>query len=102
MTQAPKFEVEYDGSKSLITLNGEKVTTWNDDANQDYPEDLTWDRDISGLVIASIEAGYNLGQKKKVEMLEAKLDFWKNQAFNLVSNKEYQLMLDKELEEEWK
>jgi len=42
-----------------IFLNGELMVDWYDDANIDYPEDLTWSRDIGKLV-------------KQVERLKAK------------------------------
>lgn len=33
-----------------ILYNGEKIVCWNNNANVSYPEDLTWDRDIGGLI----------------------------------------------------
>lgn len=33
-----------------IFFNGELFVNWDDSANSNYPEDLTWDRDISMLI----------------------------------------------------
>jgi hypothetical protein len=38
----------------MIFFNGELIVSWCDDAARNYPEDLTWDRDIS-LLIGQVE-----------------------------------------------
>jgi hypothetical protein len=46
-----RFEASnLDSTFHAIFYNGEVVVSWNDNANVDYPEDLTWNRDISVLI----------------------------------------------------
>jgi len=40
------------------------VFAWNDNANIDYPEDLTWGRDLSEIFSAGIRAGKMLAKDK--------------------------------------
>lgn len=40
-----------------VILNGQEVGTWDDEANCDYPEDLTWGRMISELFYEGVAAG---------------------------------------------
>jgi len=48
----PKGRVEYNDldSKHVIFYNGEPIVIWDDEAVRNYPEDLCWTRDISGLL----------------------------------------------------
>ena len=52
-----KNVIDYNSKTMEITYNGKVIATWNDDALIDYPEDLTWDRDIGSLVKQVFKAG---------------------------------------------
>ena len=56
-----KLELYYDEENCEILLNGVKIASWNDEAVQDYPEDLTWRRDIGVLVRECVDNAYKLG-----------------------------------------
>lgn len=56
--------IEYDEETCLITLDGKVIGDWNEDAPRDYPEDLTWDRYISGLFLQAFEAGYRFAKEE--------------------------------------
>jgi hypothetical protein len=43
-----------------IFVNGELRLSWSDSAARDYPEDLTWERMIGGLVDDAISIGKEL------------------------------------------
>jgi hypothetical protein len=49
-------------NKNMILLfkDGELVYTWNNDAQVDYPEDLSWDRMIRDVFMS----GYKLGKQE--------------------------------------
>jgi hypothetical protein len=49
-----RFECSNLDGYHAIFFNGEKIVDWDDDAARCYPEDLTWDRDIS-LLISQVE-----------------------------------------------
>ena len=60
------YTVEYSDthpqSDRMILIRNEKgdvVFQWDDEANADYPEDLTWGRMIGDV----FEAGYKLGRE---------------------------------------
>jgi hypothetical protein len=53
-----KIKLTYDEETCLITDDkGNVVAEWNDWAICDYPEDLTWARDISKLVTNAYLSG---------------------------------------------
>lgn len=43
-----------------VFANGKKVLVWNNNANCDYPEDLTWERNIAEVFYAGIDAAKHL------------------------------------------
>ncbi len=57
------LEISYNPDTSEILFRDKVVAHWNDSANTDYPEDLTWNRDISSLFIAGFEAGFNAARE---------------------------------------
>lgn len=59
-----KYNLIYDKETCEITVNGKLVTTWNDEAAFDYPEDLTWCRLISGIITDAFEAGLEFGRNE--------------------------------------
>lgn len=52
----------YDHENDLVKLykNGECIFTWHDNAHRDYPEDLTWTRDIGSLFWQAFKLGKGL------------------------------------------
>lgn len=59
----PDITVEYEenchgDTVVVIKHKGKQVFIWYDNANVDYPEDLSWSRMISNV----FEAGFDLGQ----------------------------------------
>ncbi len=63
-----RFEVTDLDFMRYIFFDGKCIVTWNDEAHCDYPEDLTWDRDISTL-ISQIETLKDLEWKKSLRSL---------------------------------
>lgn len=45
-----------------IVLNGKIVFEWPDDANTSWPEDLTWDREISCVFDSGVQLGIKLAK----------------------------------------
>lgn len=43
-----------------VFLNGKQVFTWSDHSNIDWPEDLTWDREIGAVFDLGVEIGKKL------------------------------------------
>lgn len=43
-----------------VILNGEQVMSWYDGSNCDWPEDLTWDREISAVFDMGVKIGRSL------------------------------------------
>lgn len=52
------------GNNTRVVLNNEIIFEWNNDANINYPEDLTWSRHISGVYAAGVSAGSLLEKNK--------------------------------------
>ena len=50
------------GNESMvyIVLDGKQVMSWYDGANCDWPEDLTWDREISAVFDMGIKIGRSM------------------------------------------
>lgn len=69
--------IKYDEDSSLITLDGKEIGQWNDNASCDYPEDLIWRRDISGLFLQSFRSGYDEGYKAAESQLKQERDEYK-------------------------
>ena len=57
-----KFDLKYNEETMEIILDGKVVSSWNDEAIQNYPEDLIWCREISGLFLNGVKAGYELAK----------------------------------------
>lgn len=51
----------------IVISNGNVCFTWNDSANIDYPEDLTWNRLISNVFHDGVQAGINYMKSKADE-----------------------------------
>jgi len=49
-----------DCDRVLVFYNKKLVFIWDDNAHHDYPEDLVWDRDISGIFYAGVELGQKI------------------------------------------
>ena len=56
------MKLTYDNDTCEIKYNGVVIGEWNDNANQDYPEDLSWNRDIGRLVSKIFESGFIQGK----------------------------------------
>ncbi len=52
-----QVDTNHDDRVVSVYVNGELHFEWNDDANIDAPEDLTWHRDLSSIFWAGVEAG---------------------------------------------
>ncbi len=58
-----EYEFNYENAPCVrVMIKGEVVFTWNDDANIDYPEDLTWGREIGELFHKAFALGYKQGK----------------------------------------
>lgn len=55
-----------------IFYNGESIVRWDDEAVRNYPEDLTWDRDIS-LLVSQVEKLKELEIKDKIKKMMARI-----------------------------
>ncbi len=72
MNKGHEYETKYyvdkynDGGDHWIqiTHDGNIVYEWNDNANIDYPEDLSWSRDLSKIFEAGVKLGKLLAKDK--------------------------------------
>ena len=48
-----------------LILDGKEVMSWYDGSNCDYPEDLTWDREISAVFDMGVKIGKQLKETKR-------------------------------------
>lgn len=62
-----QFTLTHNQETGAISLNGKVVTHWDNEATIHYPEDLTFDRDISTLVREAIQTGYDLALEEMKE-----------------------------------
>lgn len=53
--------ISYADGDGIIYCKSKQIGTWNNEANCDYPEDLTWYRDIGSLYRESFKAGAEHG-----------------------------------------
>ena len=65
-----RFECSDLDGYHVIYFDGEQIVTWCDDAASSFPEDLTWDRDISLLIeqvekLAALEAAEIMNKRAK-------------------------------------
>ena len=51
----------------VVTVDGHIVTTWNDEASWDYPEDLVMRRDIGSLIAKVFKAGQDYQRRNPSE-----------------------------------
>lgn len=49
-----------DATQVDVFLDGNLVFTWNNEANLDYPEDLTWNREIASIFYKGVEVSKKL------------------------------------------
>lgn len=49
--------LEYNSETLEISYQGKIVGKWSNEAIHDYPEDLTWDRDIGSFAVEMFKAG---------------------------------------------
>ena len=73
-----KFEVKQTEDSQgdaifTVFLNGESVFIWDDSANVDYPEDLSWSRLISDCFYSGVDAGMK-AQAAEIESLKRLLN----------------------------
>lgn len=47
-----------------VVYNGERVFMWNDLSHVDFPEDLTWKRDVSEIFWAGVRLGQLLPKEE--------------------------------------
>lgn len=67
-----RSEITYNDETCEITFNGDVIGTWNDEANCNYPEDLTWSRTIGSLVTdCSIATAHWARRQAITEVIEA-------------------------------
>lgn len=69
-----KFEVKQTEDSQgdaifTVYLDGESVFVWDDSANSDYPEDLSWNRLISDTFYSGVSAGVK-SQSAEIEIYE--------------------------------
>lgn len=63
MSRPKAFEIRRTGAEEeviTVYLGNDPVFEWNDDANVNYPEDLTWGRVISQVFWDGVKAGQKL------------------------------------------
>ena len=61
-----QFRVEFnDDNKVEVFLDDEKVFEWNEESNFNYPEDLTFVRDLSDIFYDGVLAGIKLAEAAK-------------------------------------
>lgn len=58
-------KLELDSENGGIKHGDELISNWREEAYEDYPEDLIWERDIGELVRDVAKAAFNAGQKCK-------------------------------------
>ena len=61
-----RYELVYAGKFTNIVYDNKIYGEWNNEANIDYPEDLTLERDLSEL----IEIGILIGKQMKTDEKE--------------------------------
>ena len=63
------YKVKITDSAVKVKMNGKTVFEWDNNANVNYPEDLTWERMIGGVFENAFELGkqFNYLNKKKKE-----------------------------------
>lgn len=64
-----KIKLQYNSGSCEIKADGVVIAGWNDDANSDYPEDLTWSRDIGSLCERIYESAERRGLEKSINEL---------------------------------
>jgi hypothetical protein len=64
MPSEPVPKLKFDSETCTISVNGEEIGKWNDEASIDYPEDLIWRRDIGSFAHEMYMAGFKAGQAK--------------------------------------
>ena len=62
-----RSEITYNDETCEITFSGTVISTWNDEANCSYPEDLTWSRTIGSLVTDSFTSGARLAREQTIK-----------------------------------
>lgn len=67
--KADMKEFEYDYETMEIKYKGIVIGKWNNEAHYDYPEDLTWDRDIGSFAREMFLAGRTATLKEILEAL---------------------------------
>ena len=75
--EANGIRIKYDEESGIISLDGKEIGKWNDEASNDYPEDLIWRRDIGDFHDKALKAGHEAATafwlpliEKAVEMAE--------------------------------
>lgn len=85
-------KIKYDDESGIISLDGKEIGQWNDNANQDYPEDLIWRRDISGFHHQAFKAGHESATNRLLPLLEKAVEmaeFYSDELKHCVVGKKY-------------
>jgi hypothetical protein len=72
-------QIIYVEENGEIMLDGKVIGEWNNEANYDYPEDLTWSRTLGGFHDTAFKAGYTAALNDlqgKVDGLVEALEFY--------------------------
>lgn len=62
--------IKYDEESCIISLDDKEIGQWNNEASQDYPEDLIWRRDISGFHHKAFKAGHESATNRLLPLLQ--------------------------------
>lgn len=59
-----KIHTIYGNESTVYLVHKDKIIyEWNNNSNTDYPEDLTWERDISEVFYSGLKLGMDLSKK---------------------------------------
>lgn len=79
MKKKPSDNIQHNDENCEITYGDKVVAGWNDEANTQYPEDLTWARTIGDLVSKAFDAGFEAGlaeRQVEIDRHKSAVDFY--------------------------
>ena len=79
MKKKPSDNIQHNDENCEITYGDKVIAGWNDEANTQYPEDLTWARTIGDLVSKVFDAGFEAGlaeRQVEIDRHKSAVDFY--------------------------
>lgn len=101
-TEMKPKTISYDSDTCEIKYNGITIGTWNDEAHYDYPEDLTWDRDIGDLVCTIFDSGMLQGKaelESKLAKAKEALEFYAGNSNWYLLENTHSIITDEDLDD---